>query len=300
MTSQRRNWLLRYLDVQDKYDSLIATALLDASEDAEKGIRQRLGDERIGNRTRRYQLGLASRAAKDSIRVLFAGLYRTIAAGQSDAAVAALEAGFSDDARIMHALIPEANKRANFQDSLRQSASRGVNAMMTRILVSRIPLSEQVYKTRALSNGSVDRIINSALAKGDSAADIAKTVKDSINPNTPGGVAYAAKRLGRTEINNAFHAQTVADAQDKPWVNNIEWKLSLSHPYSPAWLAGSRDHGIELCERYSLGTYTPENITIKCVKHPNCLCTAIPKAIDWTEFQMNLLAGTYDSYLDKQ
>lgn len=295
----RRNWLLRYLGVQEKYDSLIHTALHDAAEDAAQGIRQRVDDNRVGSSTRRYQLGLARSAARSTIQLLFSGLFRTIASGQSDAAVAAVEAGFVDDDRILRRLFPDASKRANFQDSMRQSASRGVQAMVRRIVDTSRPLSEQVYRTRALANGQVDRIINSALVKGDSASDIAKAVRDSIRPDVKGGVGYAAKRLGRTEINNAFHAQSIDDIKTKPWVNSADWHLSKSHIYSPAWISGSRDIDIEICERYSLMESFPKD-QVPLKGHPQCLCYTTPRLVGWQEFENNLLAGIYNNYIDEE
>lgn len=295
--SRKRNWLLRYLGVQEKYDHAIATALRDAADDVEQSIQQRLSDERIGGSIRRGQLRLAQRSIRDSISSLFGRLYSSIEQGQQDAALAAVEAGFVDDTRFLRKIIPSAQQRAGYEDSLRQSAVRGVEAMMTRVLVSHRPLSERAYKTRSLANGQVDRIINSALAKGDSARDLARAVSGSIRPDTPGGVAYAAKRLGRTEINNAFHAQAIGQNEDKPWVDRVRWNLSGSHPYSAAWLAGSREIGIEECERLSLSDYPKTFVPEKA--HPNCLCFITPKMLNWTEFEERLLLGQYNDYIDR-
>lgn len=169
---------------------------------------------------------------------------------------------------------------------MRQSASRGVQAMMTRILVSKIPLSQQVYRTEALASGQVDRIINSSLATGDSAADIAKKVRSSIDPSTPGGVAYAAKRLGRTEINNAFHAQSIADIEDKPWVDDVNWNLSKVHV----------PQGCK-CEEYAaIRVFSNDSIPDK--PHPQCMCYTTPNATNFDDFKANLLAGIYDDYID--
>ena len=293
---RKKNWLLRYLGVQEKYDSLIDTALRDAADDAEASILARLDDQRIGSQIRSYQLRQARTAARDSLRNLFGRLHGAIKAGHQDAALAAVEAGFVDDQRFLRQMFPDAQKRTRYEDMMRQSATRGVEAMLTRIVISHKTLSKQVYQTRALANGSVDRIINSALAKGDSAADLAKAVASSIKPDTPGGVAYAAKRLGRTEINNAFHAQSVGQNEDKPWVDRMSWNLSGSHPYSAAWLSGSRDLGIEYCERMSLSDYGKSQVP---QKHPNCYCFISPKMMDWTTFEQNLLLGQYNRYIDE-
>lgn len=283
----RRNWLLRYIGVQEKYDHAISVALQDAAEDAFRGVRDRIDDDRIGASTRRYQLQLAARAAKTTLRTLFANLHGTIREGQSASALAAVEAGFVSDERVLTRLFPDRGRREAYKDSMRESASRGVQAMMTRILVSNRPLSQQVYRTQSLANGNVDRIINSALVRGDSALDIAKKVRSSIDPATPGGVSYAAKRLGRTELNNAFHAQSIADVEDKPWVDYVLWKLSKVH----------EPQGCK-CEEYARqGRFQKENIPDK--PHPHCLCYIAPVPNDWDEFKSNLLAGLYNDYIDK-
>ena len=285
--SQRRNWLLRYIGVQEKYDHEISTALQDAAQAASSGILDRLGDYRIGSSTRRYQLGLAAQAARAVLQSLFRGrIYPAIQNGQSAAAVAAVEAGFVEDRRVLPLLFPDSKRRADYEESMRQSASRGVQAMMTRILVSKIPLSQQVYRTEALASGQVDRIINSSLATGDSAADIAKKVRSSIDPSTPGGVAYAAKRLGRTEINNAFHAQSIADIEDKPWVDDVNWNLSKVHV----------PQGCK-CEEYAaIRVFSKDAIPDK--PHPQCMCYTTPNATNFDDFKANLLAGIYDDYID--
>lgn len=283
----RRNWLLRYLGVQEKYDYAIRVALQDASEDAFRGIRDRAGDDRIGASARRYQLQLAARAAKSAINGLFKTINTTIREGQAAAAVAATEAGFVSDQRVLQRLFPDRQIRESYQESMVESASRGVQAMMTRVLVSHIPLSQQVYKTERLANGDVDRIVNSALVRGDSAMDIARKVRDSINPDVVGGVSYAARRLGRTELNNAFHAQSIADVEDKPWIDYVVWKLSKVH----------EPQGCK-CEVYARqGRFQKENIPEK--PHPQCLCYIAPVANDWDEFKSNLIAGIYNDYIDK-
>lgn len=281
----RRNWLLRYIGVQEKYDHQIHTALLDASEYASSEIRKRVGDNRIGASTRTHQLQLARKTTRGIVKELFQDLKNIIRPGQSDAAQAATEAGLYVDRRVLKRLFPDPTQRANFEDSMRQSASRGVQAMMTRILVSNKPLSQQVYSTEVIANGYLDRIINTSLTAGDSAADLAKRVAGSIRPDTPGGVAYAAKRLGRTEINNAFHAQSIADVEDKPWVDYVTWNLSKVHVPQ-----GCR------CEEYAKqGRFQKENIPDK--PHPLCMCYIAAVVAEWQEFKSNLLAGIYDGYI---
>lgn len=283
----RRNWLLRYIGVQEKYDHLIATSLRDAADDAADHILKLGGKDTISSAVRRYQLQLARKAIKNVIKVLFRDLVPVIEAGQNDAVLAAVDAGFSHDAQVMRRLFPNASEREDWQDSFRQTASRNVQSMMKRIFDTQQPLSTRVYRTGALSNGSVDRIINSGLARGLSVGELARGVRDSIRPDTPGGVGYAAKRLARTEINNAYHGQAIDDVRNKPWVEYVEWRLSGSHPKSDP---------DEICEQYArAGRWDKNRVPNK--PHPNCLCYIVPVLTDYEEFERRLLLGDYDQFL---
>lgn len=274
--------------MQAKYDAIMATALLDAADDASRRITELVGKEEIGSATRRYQLQLARKSIRQTIKLLFSDLYTTIQQGQKDSALAALEAGWVDDRRVLNRLFQNRNDRGRWEDSMRQGATRGVQAMMTRILGTSRPLSQRVYHTRSLANGSIDRIINSNLATGGSPYELAKTVRSSIRPDTPGGVGYAAKRLGRTEVNNAFHAQAINDVQDKPWVNSVRWHLSKVHKPNPG----------DLCEVYSQqGLFGTDDVPVK--PHPQCMCYTTPELDDWDTVESNIIAGLYDDYIDE-
>jgi hypothetical protein len=123
-----------------------------------------------------------------------------------------------------------------------------------------------VYRTSQLANGFVDRAVNRVILQGGSWQDIAKEVKPMINPATPGGVSYAAKRLGRTELNNAFHTTQQASAEVNPFVTALRWNLSLSH--------AKLDRCDELAKGHSRnkasGLYVPSDLPVK--PHPQCLC----------------------------
>lgn len=282
----RQNWLLRYLGVQQKYDAIMATALADAADDASRKIIDLVGDQRIGSSARRFQLQLARRAIHGTIKVLFDDLYRTIQSGQKDAALAALEAGWKDDQKVLNRLFRNRTDRGRWEDSMRQGAVRGVQSMMARILETKKPLSQRVYYTRSLANGSVDRIINSHLATGGSPYELAKAVKSSIRPDTPGGVGYAAKRLGRTEVNNAFHAQAINDVRDKPWVESVKWNLSKVHVPKPG----------DKCEIYDGQLFGKDEVPEK--PHPQCMCYITPQMEAWDSVEANIIAGLYDKYID--
>lgn len=293
---RRRNWLGRYIDVQEKHEHEIRNALADAAVDAEEGIRERLDDNRIGSSIRRTQLRRSAqeaRAARDAtrtpVRRLFSRVREVLAVAQADAAEAAVEAGHSDDREVLTRIFPDRQQRDDYAEQAQQTARRQVDALVTRLMPegSRIPLSQRVYRTQALASGQVERIINSALAKGDSAADLAKAVRRCIDPNVAGGVSYAAMRLGRAEIHNAFHAQSIADMQDKPWIQYAQWNLSKVH----------EEQGCR-CEKYAkLGKFSVDQIPMP--PHPQCMCFVTPIILPIMEIQTNNQAGFYSDFISR-
>lgn len=281
----RANWLERFLGVERKMDAKVIAVLEQAAVDAEKALSKIGGDDLPAN-TKRLQYNLALKSIRRTIAELFYDVEDIIRDSSKDAAVAAVEAGISDDAKALKALFPDAAERSDYLDSLKQTAERNVQATITRILVTEQPLSSRVYQTRALSNGLVTRTINNGLARGDSAATIAGNVSGSIRPNTKGGVSFAAQRVARTEINNAYHAQSIMQNQEKPWVDHIEWKLSKSHKKSGC-----------VCEAYAAqGKFSKESVPPK--PHPQCYCYVVPVTVDDAVFFANLKAGLYNQYLD--
>jgi hypothetical protein len=139
----------------------------------------------------------------------------------------------------------------------------------------------------------VDRQVNLAILSGESWKELGDRVKGSINPNVRGGVAYAAKRLGRTELNNAFHtAQRVAHEKE-PWVDSFVWHLSGSHS-TP-----------DECDEYAREVHYPGGLpghfqkgSLPNKPHPQCLCYTTAESIDEDSFVNAFLDGKYDTYLD--
>ena len=285
----KANWLGRYLAVQKGFDQELAEILSDAAQDTSKRFEKLTGTKGFSKTLRRTQLALAQRQIKKDLNERFGQISNIIRNNQQDAAVAAVSAGIFDQRGILARIFQNPSDRKQYAESLEQTARRNVEAVMTRTLSSARPLSERVYKTKALSNGLVDRAINRGLSRGDSALDIANSVKSLIRPDVPGGISYAARRLGRTEINNAFHAQSIFDSEETPWVNQMEWHLSKVH----------KNDDDDPCEDYALERYfqighIPEK------PHPNCLCYVTPVVEDYDIFERNLLAGQYDSYIEDQ
>lgn len=158
-----------------------------------------------------------------------------------------------------------------------------------------ISLSEQVYKTQALSNGIVDREINRGLLLGEGWKQIADRVTPLIRPDVAGGVSYAANRLARTEINNAFHRAQIDQRLDSPFTVGFRWHLSGSHPRPDA------------CNEYAdkthmkdgdPGVFAPNEVPGK--PHPNCLCYLTTVQPSDEEMFADFFSGKHNEYIDRQ
>lgn len=172
-------------------------------------------------------------------------------------------------------------------DSALQVGQRQIDAALARMKHSQLPLSKRIYNTSVWMGGRLGRLINETLATGLNAKEFARRARDWFNPNTPGGVRYAAMRLARTEINNAFHAMTAQKAANDPWVHEVEWNLSKSHPKP------------DICNTVQAESPFPAD-KVPARPHPQCMCYITPKAIDEDKFIDNFLKGDYDDFLDAE
>lgn len=177
--------------------------------------------------------------------------------------------------------------------SMIAQSKEGINSLISR-KENGITLSQRVYKNSALSKGKIDDIINKHLLLGNSARDIAKEVKAFINPNVPGGASYAAMRLGRSEVQNAFHRTSVRNYQQTPWVETVKWNLSGSHPKPDACNEYSEDVTFPGGEA---GMYRPTEVPDK--PHPNCLCFVTPEVMDLDKFVKAFKDGKFDGYIEQ-
>lgn len=280
------------IGVTQGMDAVISNLLIDAATDAALRILALAGKDGVGAAVRRAQYTQVRSELLKTAEGLYQGAGATLvqsaaAAGQAAAAAATqmdqiLFAEFGQD------LPPglAAAHVAQAQNTIDQYIARTAN---------NIPLSQQVYKTKALSSGLIDQQINRSILLGESWKEMADRVKDSILPNVRGGVAYAAKRLGRTEINNAFHTAQINAHMDEPWVNGYKWNLSGSHPKA------------DTCDEYANeehyrggepGVYQKGETPNK--PHPQCLCYITATTVDEDEFVNGFLNGHYDKYLDEK
>ena len=181
-----------------------------------------------------------------------------------------------------------------WRESMIAQAQQGVQNLISR-KVNGITLSQQVYRSQALSKGLVDKAINNGLLLGKSVAEIQRDVVGLIDPAVPGGVSYAANRLARTEVLNAYHTTSIQNFQKTPWVEVVEWNVSGSHPRP------------DICNEYAEdvtfkggdpGQYRPYEVPDK--PHPNCLCYVTPVTMDLDRYVKNFKSGQYDEYIDEQ
>jgi hypothetical protein len=146
-------------------------------------------------------------------------------------------------------------------------------------------LSERVYRNGQVASGRIDTVINNAILRGASAKEIARDVAALVNPNTPGGVSYAAMRLGRTELNNAFYEASNAAYASNPFIEQVDWNLSGSHPRP------------DECDGL-VGTYDPNDVPDK--PHPQCLCYTTPAVMSRAQLVKRFKSGEFDEWADRQ
>jgi hypothetical protein len=279
------------VSLQQKYDKSLFLVLSRAAIDADREIRKYKDKEGIGAQVRVAQLMGARGAINRILSFMWRDVGRITRAGQQEAQAAAIEKSFDWEEVLLARAVPDKDQRDALREALIAAADKNVDAMIARVLKTHIPLSKQVYRTQALSNKWVERAINSALARGATVAELASDVKSMINPNTNGGVSYAAKRLARSEINNAYHSQSIDTARDKPWITGMRWNLSKSHP--------RRDRCNELSEAdhgQGPGIYGMGQVPSK--PHPQCLCYVVPETLSVSEFNRRLRTGQFDDYIE--
>ena len=165
------------------------------------------------------------------------------------------------------------------------TARASLDTVVARYLSSRKTLSDRVYDSALLQSGMLNKIIDTAILRGISWRDLARAVRSSINPRVPGGVSYAAKRLARTEINNAFHATSLQRYKESEIVDFVKWNLSNSHPEGDECdeYADNR-----VAEHDEAGLWPVDEVPEK--PHPNCFCFITPLLPSPEEF-LNSLFG---------
>lgn len=275
---------IRYLKAQREIDRQLAIALREAAREAERLVASIIPNG-TSEQIRRAMFAQRSEALWRSQ----AKLWREVSAITEEGIARSTELAIAANQDIARYLA-EKGAPEELVEAFAFSARQGAEAVRSRLMMD-IELSPRVYQNQALSRRKIQTAVNNGLALGKSAAEIAKDVKAFIRPDTPGGASYAAKRLGRTEINNAFHTTTVRAAHEQPWVQAFQWNLSGSHSRPDVCNEYAEDDHDDL----GPGVFEKGNVPPK--PHPQCLCYVTAVTVDIDTFLTELKAGSYDTYL---
>jgi hypothetical protein len=268
-----------YLNVQAQYDRELARVL----EQAARDIRARVAAIKpgVGGKVRAAQLNLALKEITAVQTAMWGNGVQGVIGRGRQASVKAAENAAETLSSVLYRSLPRSVANA-VRDSVTLTASSGLRSDAVRAPKG---LSRRVYHNAALASGAVEQTIRAGLVAGLSAKELASNVYKYISPTTPGGASYAASRLARTEINNAFHQRQINSARNRPGVNGVKWNLSGSH--------GKPD----VCNQYAAHKpYTPDMVPDK--PHPHCLCFLTYDVMSPEDFAKALERGEFDHILD--
>lgn len=276
-----------YRKAQAAADADLKRILERAAKDIQKRI-LRL-PRGVGGDVRGAQLRLTLAAIKKIQRSMWrTAILARVRSGIDDADKAA-ESAIETMTRIAYGSLSEAVAETLVR-GLRAAAESGLKSDASR---RKRELSARVYKQQALHQGKIEDLIRTGLVSNLTAREIARNAYEYISPTTPGGASYAAMRLARTEINNAFHERQVAGAS-RPGVKAARWNLSGSHkvPDECNIFAVQDLHG------QGPGLYPADSIPDK--PHPQCFCYLTYEAMSPKEFAEALAEGDFDAEIDRR
>ena len=291
---QPQEWIRAYARVQVATDQQIIAMLADAAEAMRGDLARILSKATTLSETIRYQqMAQVRKALLEHQAQVLRKVGKVVEARRLEAAARAIQLGNAMDAYVLDKL-GENQLAHEVLNNLKYGLGRTTEVALARMNYSYTDLSQRIYVNDVWLGSRIDKQISSLLAQGKSARDFAADAAGWFDPNVPGGVRYASMRLARSEINNAFHAVSVQQVQDKPWVNGMKWNLSGSHPKA------------DICDQYAKedhdklgpGVFPKEDVPRK--PHPHCYCYVTPAQIDEDEFLDSLVNGKYDKWIDKQ
>jgi hypothetical protein len=270
-----------FLFVQQNTERELRAQLHAAAQDIGSALQRLEGTDGIGAVARRAQYRIVQAEIAATQAALWDGVGSTISIGKARAIDAAADSIASLTSIYLAA--PGVPVPADLAEALVFQARQGMTNVMSRS-TNGISLSDRVYDQRALSTGKVAQIIDSGIIGGMSAREIAKQAYQFISPMTPGGASYAAMRLGRTELNNAFHTTAVKQWGVNPFVEKVVWNLSGSHVVP------------DECNALDGQQFDPAKVPGK--PHPQCFCYITALMTDEDKMVEKYANGEYDAYLD--
>lgn len=272
-----------YRKVQGAAERELAAAL----ESAAKAIRRRvkLLSPGVGGQVRKAQFTATLAAIRRVQSAMWTGpVSDTIARGVVNAEKAA-ESAIEAMTRVAYTGLPDAAAEALVR-GLSLSAQSGLVSDAAR---RKRELSTRVYHDAALANGKIEQLIRQGLIQNLTAKELADDVYQYVSPTAKGGASYAAMRLARTEINNAFHERQLAGA-NRPGVSAVKWNLSGSHRVP------------DLCNEYAShggnGHWGVGKVPEK--PHPQCFCYLTYITEKPADFKTSLARGDYDDEIDRR
>lgn len=275
-----------YMGIQAEYETRIRRSLLKTSNDLYKVILQSPSNT-FSQRMRLAQYATRKKEIDDILRNGWGKITDTTLSGMRQVSRRAVR---SMDAYIQLMVSAVGFTEAEAAGSFGSAARASVRNIQARF-INDIDLSPRVYFNRALSSGKVDEIVNNGIIEGKSARELAQAARAFVAPDVPGGMNYAAMRLARTEINNAYHTTQTRAFDDNPFVEGVKWNLSGSHPRS------------DTCDSYAhedhdgMGAGVFEAGSAPGKPHPQCFCYVTAVTVSPELFVTNLLNGRYNKYM---
>lgn len=280
LSTRYQNSLMSLTSAQDKeLQKIVARAAKQSQAEMLK-----IGGKNVSAVVRRAQYAAARNALSQISQDMWSDVSTTITKNMGTASMLAV----NENRELLSILTRAvgAGRAAVLADSMMASAAETFGALRSRLL-NNINLSPNVFKNNALMMGKVDDVVNSGLLLGQSAREIAGNVQKYINPSVMGGPRYAAMRLGRTEINNAYHTTTRESYRQSPYVTGVQWSLSGSHPKPDTCNAyAEEDHS-----NLGPGIYLPDDVPDK--PHPQCFCFITAVTPSPKEFLTDLKNGEF-------
>lgn len=291
-TPNPRDWRVPQLQLIQRTDREVLALLRQVQVDVDHQIGRLNLSDSVSSKVRRSQLIKIKQAVARAQANLWADLGNLVRARRIDAAANRIGLSVDFDRELFERLGRFRIGTATIDNLIKaeQAAARSALDRLIRRVYgdSFVNLSQRVYRSSVAIGKVLDNKINSALARGLSAKEFARELRPYINPDTPGGIRYAAMRLARSEINNAAHAVAVDSMIGRPWIEGGKWNLSASHPK------------VDICDDLAEGGPKGDGVypqgEIPGLPHPQCFCTVTPVSVSDSDFIANLAAGRYDNY----
>lgn len=277
--------LTTYINAQQLVDAEMTTILRNASRESVQIIN--FYGAGIGSKVRQAQLDLAKAQLQT---------WQTVGAQTHVAIGDGVDAASDSTSFLTDLIIDQTDDTTNpvasyIREALLQQARQGIFNLLSR-RINGFSLAERIYKNAVISSGQMDNMLDGLIVNGASAREIAKRTAGFFNPDVSGGVGNAAMRLGRNELNNAFHETSRRLHAQQPWIVGMKWNLSGSHPKPDACNDyADTDHA-------DLGRGVFDKNSVPNKPHVNCLCFITPETPSREEFVQSFKNGEYDSYIN--